>query len=679
MINSYMPDRGGERSRKEFLGEAEDLLTEINNNIEELEETYQEKFNPDTLNAIFRGVHSLKGLSGIFSLNRMSELSHRLESLLDTLRLGKIDLNRDVLNLIIGGLGILRKLLGDAEKGEEVTDIEGILSDIDLFIRDKSKSSEISIIDTLDIDQAILKVLTEYEEYRLKTNIKEGRNIFLLKASFDLQSFDTDLEGLNNKVKTVGEVITTLPSSGVSPQEGIQFTLLIGSSEDLEVISQKVGKGKVVVEEVGRKKGVGNVEDIQTSERSDEPRVRTPSTSDISLKSTSKTVRVDIERLDRLMNTVGELVLTRAAVGRISKELKQLQGYSILSMDLQRVSQSLGKRLTALQNEIMEVRMIPVGQIFSRLSQVVRRYSQGIEKEVDLEFYGEETELDKFLAEETADPLMHIIRNAIDHGIETPDIRRRSGKKERGTVRLSAFPRGNHVAITIEDDGAGIDTDTVLKKAMERGLVERDAVLNKREILELLFLPGFTTKRDVTEMSGRGVGLDVVKTRVSDLSGFIDIDTEFGKGTTFTITIPITLAIIKALIVKVSKEIFAIPINSVSENLMIPFQKVQSIEKREVLELRGEMLPLMRLDRTFNLPPGEDTENINIVVVGFGERRIGLVVSDFIGQQEIVIKSLGESLKGVPGISGATEMGKYKVILVLDVEALIDEAMVRRR
>lgn len=672
-----MPNIGGERSRKDFLGEAEDLLTEISRNLEELEDTYQEAFNPDTLNAIFRGVHSLKGLSGIFGLVKMTELSHRLESLLDSLRLGKIDINREALDLILESLDFVKKLLADAEKGEEVTEIGGILSKIDAFIRGGLKGSEPSLIDILDIDPAIIKVLTEYEEHRLKANLKEGRRIFLLKAGFDLKSFDKDLEALNREVKSIGEVITTLPSSGVSPQEGIMFTLLVGSSEDIEGITKKVGDEKITVEEV-LKKGV-ETKEVQTPAKPVEQKVKPLATTETSLKSTSKTVRVDIERLDRLMNTVGELVLTKAAVGRISKELKDLQGYSTFAMDLQRVSQSLEKKLSALQNEIIEVRMVPVGQIFSRLTQVVRRYSREIGKEVDLEFYGEDTELDKFLAEEIADPLMHVIRNAIDHGIEPPDIRRRSGKKEKGTVRLRAFPRGNHVAITIEDDGAGIDPDRVLKKAIENGLIEKDATLNRRETLELLFLPGFTTKKDVTEVSGRGMGLDIVKTRVSELSGFIDIDTELGKGTTFTITLPITLAIIKALIVGVANQIFAIPITSVSESLMIPRSRIQRIEKKEVLELRGEMLPLMRLDRTFQLPPSEDTENINVVVVGFGERRIGLLVDELMGQQEIVIKSLGESLKSIPGISGAAELGRYQVILVLDIEALIEEAMAKRR
>lgn len=666
----------GEKSKKDFLGEAEDLLTEINQNLEELEETYQETFNPDTLNAIFRGVHSLKGISGIFGFKKISDMSHRLESLLDSLRLGKIDLNRDAIDILIESLDILKKLLGDAEKDEDVTDIEVILSRISAFISGEVKGPEASPFDTLDIDPSILKVLTEYEEHRLKANIKEGRRIYLLKSTFDLQTFDRDLEDLNRHVKTAGEVITTLPTSGASPLEGIQFTLLIGSNENLEGIRNKVGGEKITIEEVQRKKGSERTDMLS---RTAEQKARPLPTSETSLKSTSKTVRVDIERLDKLMNTVGELVLTKAAVGRISKELRELQGYTSLSIDLQRVSQSLDKRLSTLQNEIIEVRMIPVGQIFSRLTQVVRRYSSGIGKEIDLEFYGEETELDKFLAEEIADPLMHTIRNAIDHGIEPPDIRRRAGKKERGTVRLRAFPRGNHVAITIEDDGAGIDPDIVLKKAVEKGLVEKDAMLSRRETLELLFLPGFTTKRDVTEVSGRGVGLDVVKTRVSDLSGFTDIDTELGRGTTFTITLPITLAIIKALIVEVSNEVFAIPITSVSETLMIPRNRVQKIEKKEILELRGEMLPLMRLDRTFQLSADEDAENIKVVVVGFGERRIGLVVNGLIGQQEIVIKSLGEILKAVPGISGAAELGRYQVILVLDVEALIEEAIARRR
>lgn len=674
-----MSNIGGERSKKDFLGEAEDLLSELNRNLEEMEETYQESLNPDTLNAIFRGVHSLKGLSGIFGFKRMTELSHRLESMLDHLRLGKIDIDKEVIDLIYESLGVFKKLLEDAEKDEEETEINGVLLKINSLMTGVAKGKEVSPVDALEIDPAIIKVLTEYEEHRLKTNLKEGKNIFLLRAGFDLQSFDKDLESLNKKVKSVGEVITTLPSSGMSPLEGIQFTLLIGTGKKIDGIREEIGQENLDIEEVSRKKEAERVADVQAQAKPIEPKTKVVSTADVSLKSTSKTVRVDIERLDRLMDTVGELVLTKAAVGRISRELKDLQGYSSFSIDLQRVSQSLEKKLSLLQGEIIEVRMVPVGQIFSRLTQVVRRYSRETGKEVDLEFYGEDTELDKFLAEEIIDPLMHIIRNAIDHGLESPEIRRSVGKKEKGTIWLKAFPRGNHVAITIEDDGKGIDPDIILNRSIEKGLIERDVMLSKREILELLFVPGFTTKRDVTEVSGRGVGLDIVKTRVSDLSGFIDIDTEIGRGTTFTITLPITLAIINALIVKVSNQIFAIPISSISESLMVPREKIQKIENKEVLELRGEMLPLMRLDRTFQLSETEDSEYINIVVVGFGDRKIGLIVSELMGQQEIVIKSLGETLRSIPGISGAAEMGRYQVILVLDVEALIEEAMARKR
>lgn len=663
-----MPNISGEKSKKDFVGEAEDILGELHRNLEELEETYEQGYNPDTLNAIFRGVHSLKGLSGVFGLKKTTELSHRLESFLDSLRLGKIEVNRDALDLIFESLDVVKRLIEDVGKEEEITDTEDILSKINSFMVSEGRRPEPSPLDLLDIEPAILRVLTEYEEHRLKACLKEGKRIFLIKASFDLQSFDKGLEDLNKDVKAIGELITTLPSKGPSVEHGIQFTLLVGSREDLEGMRERLKGSKATVEEVHLKRDLKKgIEERKTF------------AIETSLKSASKTVRVDIGRLDRLMNTVGELVLSKAALGRISKELIDAQGYSPFVADLQRVSQSLDRRLMALQNEIIEVRMVPVGQIFSRLSQIVRRYSREIGKEIDLEFYGEDTELDKFLAEEIADPLMHIIRNAMDHGIEPPHLRKGIGKKERGTVRLRAFPRGNHVVITIEDDGAGIDHERILKKAIEEGLVEKDAILDKREILELLFLPGLTIKTDVSEVSGRGMGMNIVKTKISQLSGFIDIDTDLGRGTTFTVTLPITLAIIKALIVGVGKEIFAIPLTSVSESLMIGVDAVQSIEKREVVELRGEMLPLMRLDRVFEIPKREGAENLYVVVVGLGERRIGFVVDELIGQQEIVIKSLGESLKGLQGISGAAELGKYQVILVLDVESLIEEAIGRRK
>jgi two-component system chemotaxis sensor kinase CheA len=321
--------------------------------------------------------------------------------------------------------------------------------------------------------------------------------------------------------------------------------------------------------------------------------------------------------------------------------------------------------------------MVPIGQIFTRLAQVVRKYAREAGKEIDLEIRGEETELDKLMVEDLADPLMHLIRNAIDHGIDRPEVRRAQGKPERGMVRLTAFPKGNHVVITVEDDGGGIDPHVVLAKAREKGLVEDelDAERDRKEVLDLIFLPGFTTNETVTEISGRGVGMDVVKRNVSRLSGMIDIETETGVGTSFFLTLPITLAIIKALIIEAGGRRFAVPLGSVLEILRVRHGQIETIETREVMAIRDETVPLLRIADAFGMPQAGGPEEPFVVLVGLAERRLGLVVDRLRGQQEIVIKPLGSRLADTPGIAGATELGDKVVVLVLDVESLIEGAM----
>jgi two-component system chemotaxis sensor kinase CheA len=326
--------------------------------------------------------------------------------------------------------------------------------------------------------------------------------------------------------------------------------------------------------------------------------------------------------------------------------------------------------------------MVPIGQIFTRLAQVVRKYAREAGKEIDLRLQGEETELDKIMIEDLADPLMHLIRNAIDHGIEAPDIRRQLGKPEQGIVNLTAFPRGNHVVITIEDDGAGMDPSRILDTAVEKGVLPPDHGLDlerdREEILDLIFLPGFTTNKTVTEMSGRGVGMDVVKRNVSKLSGMIDINTEPGVGSTFALTLPITLAIIKALVIETGGQTFAIPLSSVLEILQATDDQVETIEGREVMAVRDDTIPLLRLTRAFNLAADHESDDFFVILVGIAERRLGIIVDRLKDQQEIVIKPLGKRFSETPGIAGATELGDRRgVVLVLDVESLVDGALKR--
>ncbi|MBI4838261.1 MAG: chemotaxis protein CheA [Nitrospirae bacterium] len=399
---------------------------------------------------------------------------------------------------------------------------------------------------------------------------------------------------------------------------------------------------------------------------------------DVVLKSATNTVRVDIEKLDKILDTVSELVLAKGAVQRIGHEIASTYGYTPLTLDILRISQTFERRLAELQDNILELRMVPFSQIFARLSQVVKRYMREADKEIDLEIFGKDTEIDKVIAEEIIDPLIHIIRNSIDHGIESKDERMASGKKERGTVTLKSFPKGNNVIITIRDDGTGLNLDKILRKARERKLVSETQQFDSKEIANLIFLPGLSTKESVSEVSGRGIGMNIVKEKIASLGGFIDIETVAGSGTTFTITLPITLAIIKAILIEVANEKFAIPLTSVTETFIVDTNKIQTIEGREVIETRGKMLPLLRIDRIFMLKEAPKEEYFG-VIVGIGDRRLGLLVDNMLGQAEVVVKSLSGYFKNISGLAGAAEIGKHQVILVLDVEALMEEAFSVKR
>jgi len=323
------------------------------------------------------------------------------------------------------------------------------------------------------------------------------------------------------------------------------------------------------------------------------------------------------------------------------------------------------------------VRMVPVGQLFDKMTRIVRRVSNEQGKKVDLTIRGADTELDKLIIEDVSDPLMHIIRNAIDHGLEAPEERRAAGKPEKGSIQLLASQKGNHVVIEVVDDGRGIDRDQVRRKAVEKGLISDTQLLTEEEVYDLLFMPGFSTRDVVSDLSGRGVGMDVVKNNIAALSGMIELHSELGQGTRMTITLPITLAIIKALIVQVAGKTYAIPINSVLETLMLEAEAIDSVEKREVIELRKSTVPLLRLDQVFGLraPAEKEDSRLFVAIVGLAEKRMGFVVDELLGQQDVVIKSLGKALASVKGIAGAAELGNQQTILVLDVAGLMSEAL----
>jgi two-component system chemotaxis sensor kinase CheA len=655
------------RNINDFLAEAEDILESASRTLLLIEAGLAAgRSDPDHVNGLFRAVHSFKGLAGMFGLREPSDLSHKLEFLLDELRLGRVELSRNAVDLLSETVVLLGQLVNQAGRKQGFADITSAMDRIEKILKVKASAGpERPSQEQGVLDAGILQVLTEYEEHRLKQCMQEKKNLFEIKAAFQLVDFEMQIKQLNTVLKQHGEIICTLPTTGGESRTSIGFTIILATTEIREALTSAVSLPQVTILQIA----------YAGDRKTEEPKADTAA-----LKSISNTVRVDIYKLDNLMNIVGEMHQIKNIMGRIAKELRTIQGFTGISTDLQKAERVLVRKLNDLQSGILEARMVPIGQIFTRLSQMVRKYARDAGKEIDLQFFGEETQLDKLMVEDLADPLMHLIRNAIDHGIESPDLRRSLGKPEQGIVTLTAFPKGNHVVVTIEDDGAGMDAAQMLATAVDKRLLDPDHGLdperNRKEIFDLIYLPGFTTRETVTEMSGRGVGMDVVKRNVSKLSGMVDIDSEPGIGTIITLSLPITLAIIKALIIESGGQIFAVPLSSVLEILQASAAQVETVEGSEVMAVRDSTIPLLRLARTFNLPDNSERDSFYVILVGLAERRLGIIVDNLRDQQEIVIKALGKRLSEMRGIAGATELGdKRGVVLVLDVETLIEGAL----
>jgi two-component system chemotaxis sensor kinase CheA len=682
----------------EFVIEAEELLEALGDRLVQLERaTEEDAVSPDTINDVFRSMHTLKGLSGMLGLKGISDLSHSLENLLDKVRLGKVKLHQGTLDVLYAGMELLSKIVGAVGRTgtEEGADIRPVARRIQQLLEEKPGGRQEVTLGDVDLDPRIIGTLTEYEEHRLLENIRAGRALYRVEARFTFETFDKDLGAVSERLKAIGEVISTLPSSDECSPETINFDLVVGSTSGREKVEEAVAGFPAKVHAVGRR---GAVAPAAVSESEPEP---APAPADarqpgpvppapaappaapaaeaalegsLTLRSLSDTVRVDIRKLDSLMNIVGELVINKTTIVQISRELIAQAGTAGVGGDLQKAARNLERNLRQLQQGVINSRMVPIGQVFSRLNRVVRKLSQEFGKKIDLRMRGEETELDKLMVEDLADPLLHLVRNSLDHGIEQPEARVRAGKPAQGVIELRAEQRGNHIVIEIEDDGGGIDLARVRAAALRKGLIDDAAATDERQLLDLLFLPSFSTKESASQVSGRGVGLDVVKTNVAKLGGMIDTETEAGVGTRFTITLPITLAIIQALLVGVGEEIYAIPLNAILESNRLLSSQIRTVEKREVARLRESTLPLLRIADIFGLPRGGGDQKMFVVVVGLAEKRLGLVVDSLRGQQEVVIKSVGSVFQNTPGIAGATELGDKRAVLVLDVGALIDEA-----
>ncbi len=714
------------------ISEIQDLVEAFSRSLLQIESERSEggESDPDLVNAAFRAVHTLKGIASMVEVDELVVMSHELENCLDDIRLGKRLLDTASLDLLFAAVELYTASLAHAvDPSRPVPDVSSFLSR--LKETGAAQAAPTSTEEEVSLDwlhEDVRSVLTEYEEFRLRENIGNGKGIYSIHVSFDLLDVDGGIERLKTKLKTLGEVLTYLPSADASRDDRIDLDILVGSANEFDLLRETLKGEAASIERLNtggpsvaheaavpaararestrpeRASAAGGVshqsaptaasaragdasEMTAVSLESEQQSKVAPSPAAApapgaapppqSIRSVVQTVRVELSRLDALMNLVGELRVIQGDFARtISRAEDTLRTVPEVKM-LHHQTRQMARRIDELRDRILDVRMVPVGQMFDTLARVVRKLSREHGKDVRLVVSGEQTELDKLIVEELSDPLMHMIRNAIDHGIESVDRRSAAGKSLTGKITLTARQRGNSVEIRVEDDGAGMDWLALRERAVLKDLVSQEEaeVMTASEALRLIFAPGFSTLDDLSQSSGRGVGMDVVKTNIMRLSGQIDVESEVGRGTTFRLTLPVTLAIIQALVIKGGDQMFCVPLGSVLESLMFDRSEIETIEGFEVISLRSEALPIVYLDRIFGLPPVSKDGQLYVIVVGLAEHRVGLVVDDLLEQKDVVIKPLGPGLDMVPGVAGATEIGAGKTVLLLDLAAIVSDAV----
>jgi len=668
-----------DQSLKDFVAEAEDILENLDESISLLMDLDPEDHRkPDRINAIFRHAHSLKGLSGMFNLEVLASLSHKMENLLDSIRLDKVTLSEHVVEVLDQGVqNLVRMVRAVSEgRGDASVDLGDYIRELELLESGERKSQADDLAAFIEVPSGMTEMLSEYEEHRFRDNIKKEVPFYRVSCSFPLDNFDVQLEELGSRIREVGELLTTLPETDLGGNGNIGFTLYFTSKRSEDEILKSVGGAERSVEPVAyRETAPGAARNLPEKEAS--PLRLEEDTLEEDLKGVSQTVRVDIAKLDHLMNLVGELVILKSAFVSMAQRLRA-EGEAVpseLVMDFEKSTSGMEKKLIDLRDGVMDIRMVPMGQLYSRLQRVSKKIAKDLGKQVNLQFVGHETELDKMIMEEMVSPLLHIVRNSLDHGIEDSEVRRSLGKPETGNIRISAYQQGNHVILEVEDDGKGIDLAQIRKEAIRRGEAKRGVEMSHDDILALLFKPGFTTKEGVTEISGRGVGMDVVRKELEKVGGAVQIQTTKDRGTRVTLTLPITLAILQALLIRCGNRLFAVPMGSIQETIELTRKDVKTMQGQEVITLRNRTLPLIRLERVFGFKDAGLEESGFAVIVSMANRQMGIVAEELIGKQDVVIKPLGDSFSRSVGLAGAAELGDQSTILVLDVAGLMVETV----
>ncbi|MFP6313183.1 chemotaxis histidine kinase/response regulator CheAY2 [Helicobacter pylori] len=648
---------------EDFLIEAFEMNEQLDQDLVELEHNPEDL---DLLNRIFRVAHTIKGSSSFLNLNILTHLTHNMEDVLNRARKGEIKITPDIMDVVLRSIDLMKTLLvtirdtgSDTNNGKE-NEIEEAVKQLQAITSQNLEGAKET--------SGAKETLKEEAKEEIKEEAKEEN------------------KGNKAKAPTAENPASDNP---LADEPDLDYANMSAEEVEAEIERLLNKRQEADKERRAQKKQEAKQEVTLTKEP---PKTETPKAPKTETKAKTKadteenkapsigveqTVRVDVRRLDHLMNLIGELVLGKNRLIRIYSDVEERYDGEKFLEELNQVVSSISAVTTDLQLAVMKTRMQPVGKVFNKFPRMVRDLSRELGKSIELIIEGEETELDKSIVEEIGDPLIHIIRNSCDHGIEPLEERRRLNKPETGKVQLSAYNEGNHIVIKISDDGKGLDPVMLKEKAIEKGVIsERDAEgMSDREAFNLIFKPGFSTAKVVSNVSGRGVGMDVVKTNIEKLNGIIEIDSEVGVGTTQKLKIPLTLAIIQALLVGVQEEYYAIPLSSVLETVRISQDEIYTVDGKSVLHLRDEVLSLVRLSDIFKVDAIlESNSDVYVVIIGLADQKIGVIVDYLIGQEEVVIKSLGYYLKNTRGIAGATVRGDGKITLIVDVGAMMDMA-----
>ncbi|WRA37356.1 chemotaxis histidine kinase/response regulator CheAY2 [Helicobacter pylori] len=649
---------------EDFLIEAFEMNEQLDQDLVELEHNPEDL---DLLNRIFRVAHTIKGSSSFLNLNILTHLTHNMEDVLNRARKGEIKITPDIMDVVLRSIDLMKTLLvtirdtgSDTNNGKE-NEIEEAVKQLQAITSQNLESAK----ETSGTKEAPKEIKEEIKE-KTKEEVKANKTPTAENPASDNPLADEpDLDYANMSAEEVEAEIERLLNKR---QEADKERRAQKKQEDQAKPKQEVAPAKETPKTETPK---APKTETKAKAKADTEENKAPSIG------VEQTVRVDVRRLDHLMNLIGELVLGKNRLIRIYSDVEERYDGEKFLEELNQVVSSISAVTTDLQLAVMKTRMQPVGKVFNKFPRMVRDLSRELGKSIELIIEGEETELDKSIVEEIGDPLIHIIRNSCDHGIEPLEERRRLNKPETGKVQLSAYNEGNHIVIKISDDGKGLDPVMLKEKAIEKGVIsERDAEgMSDREAFNLIFKPGFSTAKVVSNVSGRGVGMDVVKTNIEKLNGIIEIDSEVGVGTTQKLKIPLTLAIIQALLVGVQEEYYAIPLSSVLETVRISQDEIYTVDGKSVLRLRDEVLSLVRLSDIFKVDAIlESNSDVYVVIIGLADQKIGVIVDYLIGQEEVVIKSLGYYLKNTRGIAGATVRGDGKITLIVDVGAMMEMA-----